>query len=113
MNPPSIGPSIVAVTLLSCHILSSGNGLSIAIVVIHSITMAINLAKACLDLVLNVHFEEGDGVLGSCSRVRPMIDRGRDDIPFPIRATIHWDTMPPLFQGWRERVDLCQGLRLH
>jgi hypothetical protein len=73
----------------------------------------INLAKARLDLVLDAFFEEGDGVMGSCSWMRSVLDRGCDDIPIQIRATIHRDTMPPFLQGWRERVDIRQRLRLH
>jgi hypothetical protein len=73
----------------------------------------IDLAEAHFYLVIDVLLKEGNGVLGSCSWVGAVVNRGRDDVPVPIWAAVNRNPMPPFFQGWRERVDLGERLGLH
>ena len=73
----------------------------------------IDLAEACFDLVFNVFLEEGNGVLGLRSWVGAVVNRGCDDIPFPIWTAVYRNPVPPFLQGWRERVDLGERLGLH
>ena len=51
--------------------------------------------------------------MDSNSQVGSVINRGCDDIPFPIGAAINQDDVPSFLQSWCEWVDLRKGLRLH
>ncbi len=75
--------------------------------------LEIDLAESHLYLVFDVLLEEGDGVLGSFSRMGAVVHHGRDDVPGPIWATANRNPVPPFLQGWRERVDLRKRLGLH
>ncbi len=73
----------------------------------------IDLAEARFDLVFNVFLEKGIGVLGSRSWVGAVVNRGCDDVSFPIWTAVHRNPVPPFLQGWRKRVDLAKRLRVH
>jgi hypothetical protein len=71
------------------------------------------LQKPSLPLVFNVFFEKGYFLGGACRWVRSSRVGCLYDVPGPVRAAIHLNSMPPLFQGWHERVHIGQRLRLH
>jgi hypothetical protein len=71
------------------------------------------LQKYGSPLVFNVFFEQGYCLGGACRWVRSSRDGCLYDVPGPVGATIYLNSMPPLFQGWRERVHIGQRLRLH
>ena len=72
-----------------------------------------HLAESSLPLVLNVFLEQGYSLVGARRWVRSSRNGGLDDLPGPVGPAIHLNSMPPLLQGWRERVHVCQRLRLH
>jgi hypothetical protein len=71
------------------------------------------LQKSSSPLVFNVFFKQGYCLGGACRWVRSSRDGCLYDVPGPVGAAIHLNSMPPLFQGRRERVHVGQRLRLH
>ena len=73
----------------------------------------IDIAETPLDFIFNVFCEEGNGVLGSCSRMGAVGNRSCDNVPLPIGTAVHRNSLLPNLHGWRKRVDLGKRLRMH
>jgi hypothetical protein len=73
----------------------------------------IDLAETPLDLIFDVFCKEGNGVLGSCSRMGAVGDRGFNNVPLPIGTAVHRNSLLPSLHGWHKQMYLGKRLRMH
>jgi hypothetical protein len=72
-----------------------------------------HLAKASLDLILDVFDEESNQLRGLGRGMRAAFNRCLNHTPISIQATINGGALLPLPKGGREWVYLSQRLELH